>query len=134
MQLFTVEQANRTLPLVRKIVADIVSLHQRWRETIVALDVLASAQRADAPNDRGEQLEREAQALAREIDDCQRELESLGILLKDRRQGLVDFPTLMEGRRVLLCWRLGEPEVQFWHEEDAGFPGRQPLSPSLVSS
>jgi hypothetical protein len=134
MQLFTVEQANRTLPLVRKIVADIVSLHQRWRQTIVALDDVALAQRANEPNDRGEQLEREAQALAREIDECQRELESLGIQLKDRRQGLVDFPTLMGGRRVLLCWRLGEPEIQFWHEEDAGFPGRQPLSPSLVAS
>jgi hypothetical protein len=134
MQLFTVEQANRTLPLVRKIVADIVSLHQRWRQTIVALDDVALAQRANEPNQRGEQLEREAQALAREIDECQRELESLGILLKDRRQGLVDFPTLMGGRRVLLCWRLGEPEIQFWHEEDAGFPGRQPLSPSLVAS
>ena len=134
MQLFTVEQANRTLPLVRKIVADIVSLHQRWRQTIVALDDVALAQRANEPNDRGEQLEREAQALAREIDECQRELEALGILLKDRRQGLVDFPTLMGGRRVLLCWRLGEPEIQFWHEEDAGFPGRQPLSPSLVAS
>ena len=107
MQLFTVEQANRTLPLVRKIVADIVSLHQRWRQTIVALDDVALAQRANEPNDRGEQLEREAQALAREIDECQRELEALGILLKDRRQGLVDFPTLMGGRRVLLCWRLG---------------------------
>ena len=134
MQLFTVEQANRTLPLVRRIVADIVSLHQRWRQTIVALDDVALAQRANEPNDRGEQLEREAQALAREIDECQRELESLGIQLKDRRQGLVDFPTLMGGRRVLLCWRLGEAEIQFWHEEDAGFPGRQPLSPSLVAS
>jgi len=134
MQHFTVEHANRTLPLVRRIVGDIVTLHQRWCDIIAALDVLASTQRADEPNDRGEQLERDAQALAREIDECQRELESLGILLKDRRQGLVDFPTLMGGRRVLLCWRLGEPEVQFWHEEDAGFPGRQPLTPSLVGS
>lgn len=132
MQLFTVEQANRTLPLVRRIVADIVALHTRWRDTIVALDVLASAQRSDEPNVRGEELEREAQTLAREIDECQRELNALGIFLKDRRQGLVDFPTMMNGRRVLLCWRLGEPEVLYWHEEDAGFPGRQPLSPELV--
>ena|ERR1044071_4022638 len=132
MDLFTVEQANRTLPLVRRIVADIVDQHRRWRDTIVALDLLASTQRADEPHDRAEQLERDAQALAREIDACKRELEALGILLKDHRQGLVDFPSMMGGRRVLLCWQLGEPEVQFWHEEDAGFPGRQPLSPSLV--
>ena len=46
--------------------------------------------------------------------------------------GLVDFPSEMNGRHVLLCWRLGEPEVQFWHEVDAGYAGRQPLSPELV--
>ena len=52
--------------------------------------------------------------------------------LKDRRIGLVDFPSELDGRRVLLCWRLDEPSVQFWHDEDAGFAGRQPLSPTLV--
>ena len=49
-----------------------------------------------------------------------------------RRVGLIDFPSELDGRRVLLCWRLGEPSVQFWHDEDAGFSGRQPLSPTLV--
>ena len=133
MKLFTVEQANRTLPLVRKIVADIVDQHRRWREVIVTLDLLASTQRADEPHDRAETLEGRAQSLAHEIEEYKRELESLGILLKDPRQGLIDFPAMMAGRRVLLCWQLGEPDVQYWHEEDAGFRGRQPLSPSLVS-
>ena len=64
---------------------------------------------------------------------CARNLtECLGIQLKDRRLGLVDFPSEMNGRKILLCWRLGEAEVQFWHELDAGYAGRQPLSPSLV--
>lgn len=132
MTLFTVEQANRTLPLVRRIVEDIVSQHRAWREKILELDLLASTMKADEPRDRAEQLEREAQALAREIDGFQHELEELGIELKDRRLGLVDFASEINGRRVLLCWRLGEPEVQFWHEVDAGYAGRQPLSPSLV--
>ena len=56
----------------------------------------------------------------------------LGIQLKDRRIGLVDFPSELDGRRVLLCWRLGEPAVQYWHDEDAGYAGRRPLSPTLV--
>jgi hypothetical protein len=131
-QLFTVEQATRTLPLVRKIVEDVVRQHRRWREAILELDLVASAARADDPPDRAEELERKAQSLARELDGYQRELEALGIQLKDRRLGLVDFPSEMNGRRVLLCWRLGEPEVQFWHEIDSGFAGRQPLSPELV--
>ena len=132
MQFFTVEQANRTLPLVRRIVQDIVDQHRRWREAILELDLLASTQRIDDPRDRAEQLERLAQSVAQEIDGYQHELEELGILLKDRRQGLIDFPSMMGGRRVLLCWQLGEPEVQYWHEENAGFPGRQKLTESLV--
>jgi hypothetical protein len=101
-------------------------------ETILELDLVASTARIDAPRQRAEELERQALALARELDGYQRELEDLGIQLKDRRLGLVDFPSEMGGRPVLLCWRLGEPEVQFWHEVDAGFAGRQPLSPELV--
>jgi len=112
-RLFTVEEANKTLPLVRRIVEDVVRQHRVWREKILELDLVASSSRVDEPRDRAEQLEREAQALAREIDGYQRELEQLGIQLKDRRLGLVDFPSEMNGRHVLLCWRLGEPEVQF---------------------
>jgi hypothetical protein len=132
MTLFTVEQANRTLPLVRKIVEDIVRQHKLWREKILELDLVASSARAGEPRERAEELERDAQTLAREIDGFQRELEQLGILLKDRRQGLVDFPGEMNGRPVFYCWRYDEPEVQFWHDVDAGYAGRQPLTPSLV--
>ncbi len=132
MQLFTVEQANRTLPLVRKIVEDVVQQHRRWREAILELDLVASSLRADDPGDRATTLERAVQALAREIDGYKREIEDLGIQLKDPRLGLVDFPSEMGGRTVLLCWRLGEPEVQYWHEVDSGYAGRQPLSPELV--
>ena len=131
-RLFTVDEANKTLPLVRRIVEDVVRQHRVWREKILELDLVASSSRVDEPRERAEQLERDAQALAREIDGYQRELEDLGILLKDRRLGLVDFPSEISGRRVLLCWRLGEGEVQFWHDEDAGYAGRQPLQPTPV--
>ena len=131
-RLFTVEDANKTLPLVRRIVEDVVRQHRQWREKILELDLVASSSRADEPRERAEKLEQEAQSLAREIDGYQRELEELGILLKDRRLGLVDFPSEMGGKRVLLCWRLGESEVQFWHDEDAGYAGRQPLQPTPV--
>jgi hypothetical protein len=131
-RLFTVDEANRTLPLVRRIVEDVVRQHRIWREKILELDLVASSIRAEEPRLRAEVLEKEAQELAREIDGYQRELEELGIQLKDRRLGLVDFPSDLAGKRVLLCWRLGETEVQFWHEEDAGYSGRQPLQPTPV--
>ena len=132
MQLFTVDHANRTLPLVRRIVEDIVREHRRWQEAIVELDLLVSAVRADLPDPRAAALEREIQMVARDIDVFQGELDALGIQLKDRRIGLIDFPSEMDGRRVLLCWRLGETSVQFWHDENVGYAGRQPLSPTLV--
>lgn len=132
MQLFTVDHANRTLPLVRRIVEDIVRDHRRWHEAIVELDLIVSGVRADLPDARAVALEREIQGIARDIDQFQSELEALGIQLKDRRMGLIDFPSEMDGRRVLLCWRLGEESVQYWHDEQTGYAGRQPLSPTLV--
>ena len=132
MQLFTVDHANRTLPLVRKIVDDVVREHRRWQEAIVELDLIVSGVRADLPDSRATALEREIERMARDLDQFEHELATLGIQLKDRRIGLIDFPSEMDGRRVLLCWQLGEESVQFWHDEASGYAGRQPLSPTLV--
>jgi len=50
-----------------------------------------------------------------------------GVLIKDLDQGLIDFPAERDGRVVMLCWRLGEESISYWHEYDGGFPGRRPL-------
>ena len=55
------------------------------------------------------------------------ELREMEIVLRDLDRGLVDFPSLREGREIYLCWEEGEDEIGFWHEPDAGFAGRQPL-------
>jgi hypothetical protein len=132
MMLFTVDLANRMLPLVSRIVEDIVSGNRRWQETIAELDVVSAQPRSELPDPRLTALEKRARQQVQEIEAFEAELEKLGIQLKDRRAGLIDFPSELDGRRVLLCWRLGEPSVQFWHDEDAGFAGRRPLSPTLV--
>ena len=136
MKLFTVEEANRTLPLVRRIVEDIVREHRRWQEKILELELVGSTAASPSVNakpaappadERTATLERDAMAIARDIETFERELEELGIVLKDRRLGLIDFPGEIDGRRVWLCWRLGEPAVAYWHELDSGYAGRQPL-------
>jgi hypothetical protein len=136
MTLFSVQQANRTLPLVRRIVEDIVREHRRWQEKILELELVASTAASPVPSEyptvtppdeRVAAIERDAMAIARDIETFERELEELGIVLKDRRLGLIDFPGEVGGRRVWLCWRLGEPTVQYWHDLDAGYAGRQPL-------
>ena len=56
------------------------------------------------------------------------EVSDIGVQLKDHSRGLIDFPSMRDGRVVLLCWQLGErDEIEFWHETEAGFAGRQPL-------
>jgi hypothetical protein len=56
-----------------------------------------------------------------------KEIESIGCEIKGLPEGLVDFPSIREGREVYLCWRMPEKEIQFWHSLDAGFSGRQPI-------
>jgi hypothetical protein len=67
------------------------------------------------------------------MQDYLRELDGLGIELKDPFTGLVDFRCQMDGREVYLCWRLDEPEVAHWHELNAGFTGRQKLMENAAS-
>lgn len=128
---FTVTEANRTLPLVRRIVSDAVRDYWKWQEKIRKYEDIAASRRATERNDEAEQLERETEQLARDIDGYAAEIREIGLLMKGFDSGLVDFPAEMDGRPVLLCWQLGEESVQFWHEEDGGFAGRQPLPPAM---
>lgn len=136
MKTFTIEQANRALPLVRRIVQDIVDEYARWQDLVKRLDVLAAGPDRPAQGAAAAEIDRlqqKIQASARSIDDCVRELTDLGVEMKGFDVGLVDFPGELGGRPVYLCWRLGEPAVGHWHERDAGFAGRQPLAPSVVT-
>ena len=131
MKTFSIEQANSTLPLVRRIVQDIVDEYARWQELVKTLDVLAAGPGRDAVEiDR---LQRDIQSAATEIDRYVAELTELGVEIKGLDVGLVDFPGQMAGRPVYLCWRLGEPAVAHWHERDAGFAGRRPLAPNATA-
>jgi hypothetical protein len=127
-RVFTVEEANRMLPLVRRIAEDIRQQHARWREMVDACET-AAARGDSASPEEASRLQRRAQALAIEIDGYIAELHDLGLRATGLEAGLVDFPGEIDGRPVYLCWQVGEPWVQFWHEENAGFAGRQPLLP-----
>lgn len=126
-RLFTLEQANRMLPLVRRIVEDIVQDYARWREQVGVLEVIAAGRRGDSPPNEAEKVEQDAQRLAADIERYVTELRELGVDFKGFDQGLVDFPAEIDGRRVYLCWKLGEDSVEHWHEVDAGFAGRHRL-------
>jgi hypothetical protein len=76
-----------------------------------------------------EELEKDTQQLREYVE----ELRALGVEPKNGPEGLIDFPAMMDGRVVFLCWRLGEAEVLHWHELEAGFAGRQPLCAGSMS-
>jgi hypothetical protein len=130
-KLFTPEQANNMLPLVRRIVQDIVSAYGRWQDRTRELELIAVS-RSDQFDDRRQVVEREVHDIATEIAAFEGELDTLGIHLKDYALGLVDFPGTLNGRKVLLCWRLGEPVVEYWHELDAGYSGRRPIAQNVA--
>ena len=132
-KMFTVEQANRTLPLVSRIVQDIVTQYGHWQDRVREFELVTANVRLDRPDPRAEVLQAEVQEIAREIQGYVDELTELGVELKGFDLGLVDFPGEMGGREVYLCWRLGEPAVEYWHERNAGYAGRQRLSPRAVA-
>lgn len=124
---WTAESANRALPLVRRIVADLVARYADWQHRIELFELAATRSTADEQDPGAERLEREAQLIAVEIQGFVRELEQVGVQCKSLEHGLVDFPGELDGRPVLFCWKHGEAAVTHWHDPDAGFAGRQPL-------
>jgi hypothetical protein len=134
-KLFTLAEAERTLPLVRRIVADLMAEYPRWRAAVSRFELLTGGARADW----GETSELVAArddvtAAAACINRYLKELEAIGCVFKGFDAGLVDFYSLREDRPVFLCWRLGEERITHWHEVDAGFTGRQPIDAAILSA
>ena len=131
---FTIEQAEATLPLVRRIVSDLLDLHPRWRTAVAAFEAEQASvtSSGETPSARAARLE--AGRLAGEIEACLEEFEQIGCVFKGFEAGLVDFPSTMEGRDVYLCWQYNEERIEYWHEIDSGFAGRQRLDPFRNSS
>ena len=130
-KLFPVEEANARLPLVQRIVEDVVAVSKDIVERRERLAQIKSGRRSATQDPYSEELAQIEDELEKErgrLYEFADELRELGVELKDGLVGLVDFPAQMDDRVVYLCWKLGEPEVLHWHELDAGFSGRQSLT------
>ncbi len=130
---FTIAEAERTLPLVRRIVSDITTLYPRWRELVHRYELVA----AQAKPEWGESpeqlaLHQEIDDIAARITEYQAELERVGCVFKGFEAGLVDFYGKLDGRDIFWCWKHGEEHIGHWHEVEAGFAGRRPL-PTLTT-
>ncbi|HEV8291852.1 MAG TPA: DUF2203 domain-containing protein [Tepidisphaeraceae bacterium] len=116
---FTLEQANKALPLVTRIVRDIVNTHERATQLQAKLEESTG---------RETTLQAQLDAALEQLQDYVDELGSIGVELKDYESGLIDFPGRHQGRDVYLCWKLGEEKVGHWHELHSGYAGRQSTS------
>jgi hypothetical protein len=131
---FTIESANKMLPLVRSIADDIVARIRDLSEQHDRLEFFQQSRReglSEAHREEVEQMEQAFEKGKEELSALVEELRSLGVDIKGP-DGLVDFPAMLDNREVCLCWKVGEPRVMFWHERDAGFAGRKHLTDGLV--
>ncbi|MBI3268618.1 MAG: DUF2203 domain-containing protein [Planctomycetes bacterium] len=129
VRLFTLDEARKTLPLVRSIVGDILECYRSLFEKSQAY--LQIKGESGKPTKHGlaraKVLEDEMSTLKQRLDSAAFELAELGIELKDYEMGLVDFRSIREGEEVSLCWKFGEDTIGFWHPLDTGYKGRRPL-------
>ncbi len=123
LKYFTPEEANRRLPYVRRIVDDILNKGKRLQALLIL------------PHQTSE-IQEECKHLEAGVQSLMKELEALGCFFKDWNFeiGLVDFPAIIHGKEVLLCWRSDEPKVEWFHGFDDGYPGRMPITKDLVIS
>jgi hypothetical protein len=117
---FTLDEANKTLPLVRRVVGDIVTTHTQAVTLQKELEQVATKEQ---PAVQGK-----LDIAMSHLEDYVDELREIGCELKDYQQGLIDFTGRHKGRDICFCWKLGEETVAHWHETSAGVAGRQPVS------
>ena len=124
MKLFTVSEANEMIPVVRPRLERLKKLYARLAEMSEDARAAAAASESGGGMIGGATYVNTLYEIGKAI----AEIVDAGIQLKDHARGLIDFPSMREGRIVLLCWQLGEPdELEWWHDAEAGFAGRQRL-------
>jgi hypothetical protein len=121
---FTVEEANRLIPQITAIVEQLRQGRRRLlRHRSTAGIVTQKAAGNGGSSHAVSYLADYSRTFGRDV----AHLQVLGVVLKDVERGLIDFPHQREGREVYLCWEYGEARIDYWHEIDSGYGGRQPL-------
>ncbi len=122
-KLFTLEEANSIVPQLLNQVPRIQELASDLRNKYPDVRNAWEKHKSNGGSTQGAQyLE-----AALQLNGIMKDLETKGCIVKGIKEGLVDFPSLRDGREVYLCWKAPEKEIRYWHEIDSGFAGRQPI-------
>lgn len=119
---FTKEEANAMLPQLTALLSQLREAKEELTDTD-AHEALSEAGPTNGGGDQGRQVGIAFLEVRRLLET----LEEAGLVLRDIDRGLIDFPALIDGREVYLCWELGEDEVGYWHDLEGGYGGREPL-------
>ena len=122
-RLFSVKQANALIPQLRELLAQVRNERERMLAMQPELEKAQSLHIYDWGTPRGS----EYIGIVEAYQNAVKNIEDLGVLVKDFDIGLCDFPHKMGGKIVLLCWKQDEDKVSWWHDLESGFAGRQPL-------
>ncbi len=134
-RVFTVAEANAMLPLVRAITRDLVDLSREVVDRHERVEHLKAGREITSGDPYDEELAQIEDELGKDrqrLHEFVKELRQLGVEPKNGIDGIVDFPALLDGELVYLCWKLGEPEIHYWHALDSGFSARQLLAAATV--
>ncbi len=140
-RIFTVGEANALLPHLREVIQRIQELRGLVGERtdqIKILDVIWGRRVAEAENPDHQEFQKHRKVIGGAVEEIERlireEILALGVRFPQGglEHGLLDFPTSLDGRVVYLCWRLGEREIESWHEVEDGFAGRRPLTSEMA--
>jgi hypothetical protein len=120
---FTPEEANQALPRVRSLVAQILEAREKIVANYPELEPVFNHAVGNGGSKKASDMIEEFKRIEANV----KALQDLGVVLKDLSTGLLDFPSLRDGREVYLCWKYNEPQVEYWHDLNSGFAGRQSL-------
>jgi hypothetical protein len=128
---FTLSEAQTLLPVLEALLKKAQAAGKRAAELGIEMQQLSQriflsgglhVNVAQAARRRAER-----EKALKEANDTVAEIDEIGVQVKDLEKGLLDFPCVIDGQTVLLCWKLGEKEIGFWHTPEEGFAGRKPL-------
>lgn len=128
---FTLQEAEELLPRIERLLQSAVEAHSEaaghegaLERVVSRITYLGGVEIDPADYSQRKNLKRRAEGVVQQAIE---EIQAAGVLIKDIEAGLIDFPAVLGGREVLLCWKLGEARIEHWHGVDEGFSGRKPI-------
>jgi hypothetical protein len=131
MKTFTLEEAQSLLPVLESLLKRAIEDKQSAEEVgsglseLIRRIYLSGGMKVDAS--KVAKLRSEMETYLLRVRESIAEMDSIGVQVKDLEAGLLDFPCRLDDEVVLLCWRMGEPAIVYWHTVEQGFQGRQPV-------